>query len=311
MCGIAGLIHRKGTSNVGREMTSMLQALKHRGPDSTGFAIYGEPEENTFILRFKVAEQEDLHGALKIHEEIKRRKDAVNETLKTLGVTVSELEDATEYAFRYAIQYDGDMKLLSDHIEDIEGAEILSIGSSLELIKDLGDANVVSTAYGLGDFNGTHGIGHTRMATESDVDIRSAHPYWAYPYSDIAVVHNGQITNYWLMRRHLERSGQRFVSNCDSELLAVYVATSLEKGMTLEATLRKSIEEIDGVFTYLVTTRDQLGMAKDTMAAKPMVLYETDDMVALASEEVAIRAIVPHEIDTWDPYDEEVRVWQA
>jgi len=289
----------------------MLQALKHRGPDSTGFAIYGEPEENTFILRFKVAEQEDLHGALKIHEEIKRRKDAVNETLKTLGVTVSELEDATEYAFRYAIQYDGDMKLLSDHIEDIEGAEILSIGSSLELIKDLGDANVVSTAYGLGDFNGTHGIGHTRMATESDVDIRSAHPYWAYPYSDIAVVHNGQITNYWLMRRHLERSGQRFVSNCDSELLAVYVATSLEKGMTLEATLRKSIEEIDGVFTYLVTTRDQLGMAKDTMAAKPMVLYETDDMVALASEEVAIRAIVPHEIDTWDPYDEEVRVWQA
>ena len=114
MCGIAGLIHRKGTSNVGREMTSMLQALKHRGPDSTGFAIYGEPEENTFILRFKVAEQEELHGALKIHEEIKRRKDAVNETLKTLGVTVSELEDATEYAFRYAIQYDGDMKLLSD-----------------------------------------------------------------------------------------------------------------------------------------------------------------------------------------------------
>ena len=97
------------------------------------------------------------------------------------------------------------------------------------------------------------------MATESDVDIRSAHPYWAYPYSDIAVVHNGQITNYWLMRRQLEREGQRFVSNCDSELLAVYVATSLEKGMTLEDTLQKSIDEIDGVFTYLVTTKDQLG----------------------------------------------------
>ena len=155
MCGIAGLIHRKGTSNVGQEMTSMLQALKHRGPDSTGFAIYGEPKENTFVLRFKVAEQEDLHGALKIHEEIKRRKDAVDETLKALGVTVSEMKDATEYAFRYAIQYDGDMKLLSDHIEDIEGAEILSIGSALELIKDLGDAGVVSGAYGLGNFTGT------------------------------------------------------------------------------------------------------------------------------------------------------------
>ena len=149
------------------------------------------------------------------------------------------------------------------------------------------------------------------MATESDVDIRSAHPYWAYPYNDIAVVHNGQITNYWLMRRQLERDGQRFVSHCDSELLAVYTAVNLEKGMTLEESLHRSIDEIDGVFTYLITTGNELGMAKDTMAAKPMVLYEADDMVALASEEVAIRAILPHEIDTTDPYDEEVRVWQA
>ena len=244
-------------------------------------------------------------------DEIAERKAAVDETLKALGVVVKELEDATEYAFRYEIQYDGDMQKVADHVEDIEGAEILSIGSALELIKDLGDATVVSDAYGLDDFTGTHGIGHTRMATESDVDIRSAHPYWAYPYSDIAVVHNGQITNYWLMRRQLEREGQRFVSNCDSELLAVYTAVNLEKGLTLEESLKNSIEEIDGVFTYLVTTKDQLGMAKDSMAAKPMVLYESDDMVALASEEVAIRAIIPHEIDTWDPYDEEVRVWQA
>ncbi len=311
MCGIAGVIHRNGTSNVGMEMTSMLRALKHRGPDSTGFAIYGEPDENTFVLRFKLAEQEDLNSGLKVRDEIKVRKALVDDLLNTFGVKVSELEEATEYAFRYEIQYTGDMKLLADHIEDIEGAEILSIGSALELIKDLGDADIVSEAYGLGDFTGTHGIGHTRMATESDVDIRSAHPYWAYPYSDIAVVHNGQITNYWLMRRQLEREGQRFVSNCDSELLAVYTASNLEKGITLEESLRKSIDEIDGVFTYLVTTKDQLGMAKDSMAAKPMVLYESDDLVVLASEEVAIRAIIPQEIDTWDPYEEEVRVWQA
>lgn len=217
----------------------------------------------------------------------------------------------TEYAFRYRIEFAGDMKLLADHVEDVEGAEILSIGSALELIKDLGDASDVSGAYNLGNFTGTHGIGHTRMATESDVDIRSAHPYWAYPYSDIAVVHNGQITNYWLMRRQLEREGQRFVSDCDSELLAVYTASNLEKGMSLEESLRMSIDDIDGVFTYLITTKDQLGMAKDSMAAKPMVLYESDDLVVLASEEVAIRAIIPHEIDTWDPYESEVMVWQA
>lgn len=311
MCGIAGIIHRNGSSNIGKEMTDMLLALKHRGPDSTGFAVYGEPRDGEYILRFKVAEQEDLSHGHKIHAEIASRREQVNALLKEMGVEITELSEATEYAFRYQIKFDGDLKILADRIEDIEGAEILSIGNALELIKDLGDATVVSDSYGLGNFTGTHGIGHTRMATESDVDIRSAHPYWAYPFNDIAVVHNGQITNYWLMRRQLEREGQRFVSDCDSELLAVYTATNLEKGLTLEQSLRNSIEEIDGVFTYLVTTKDQLGMAKDTMAAKPMVLYETDDLVALASEEVSIRAIVPHEIDTYDPYDEEVRVWQA
>ncbi len=258
MCGIAGIIHRKGSSNVGKEMTAMLQSLKHRGPDSTGFAIYGEPEENEFILRFKVAEQEDLEGGSRIYKQIEERKEKVDEVLKEFGVKVDEKDEATEYAYRYEIEYSGDMKKLADRIEEIEGVEILSIGSALELIKDLGDATVVSNQYGLGDFEGTHAIGHTRMATESDVDIRSAHPYWAYPYNDIAVVHNGQITNYWLMRRQLEREGQRFVSNCDSELLAVYTAVNLEKGMTLEESLKKSVEEIDGVFTYLVTTTDQL-----------------------------------------------------
>ena len=311
MCGIAGLIHRKGTSDVGQEMTDMLQSLKHRGPDSTGYAIYGEPTKGEYVLRFKVAEQDEMDSGSKIHDEIKARRAAVDEVLKENGAKVSKQDAATEYSFRYQVAFDGDLKKLADRVEEIEGAEILSIGNALELIKDLGDASVVSEAYGLNNFTGTHGIGHTRMATESDVDIRSAHPYWAYPYNDIAVVHNGQLTNYWLMRRQLEREGQRFVSNCDSELLAVYTATNLEKGMTLEDSLRQSVEEIDGVFTYLVTTTNELGMAKDTMAAKPMVLYESDDMVALASEEVAIRAIIPHEIDTYDPYDEEVRVWQA
>ena len=311
MCGIAGLIYRDGARNIGGEMTAMLQALKHRGPDSTGFAIYGEPGPNEYILRFKVAEQEDLGRGTKIRRAIAERKAAVDGLLKELGVAVLDLDEPTEYASRYRISYDGDLKALADQMEEIEGTEILSIGNALELVKDLGDAADVSGAYDLGGFRGTHGIGHTRMATESDVDIRSAHPYWAYPYNDIAVVHNGQITNYWLMRRQLERNGQRFVSNCDSELLAVYTAVNLERGMTLEDSLQRSIHEIDGVFTYLITTRNELGMAKDTMAAKPMVLYEADDMVALASEEVAIRAIIPHEIDTTDPYDEEVRVWQA
>jgi hypothetical protein len=311
MCGIAGLIHRDGVGNIGAEMTAMLQSLKHRGPDSTGYAVYGTPGRNEFVMRFKVAEQEDTRKGFDIHDEIKRRRAKVEDRLKQLGVTVIDRDDVTEYAFRYRIQFDGEMKKLADYVEDVEGTEILSMGSALELIKDLGDAKLVSSQYKLGGFKGTHGIGHTRMATESDVDIRSAHPYWAYPYNDIAVVHNGQLTNYWQMRREFERRGHRFMSNCDSELLAVYTAYNLEHGATLEESLRQSIKEIDGVFTYLIATKDALGMAKDTMAAKPMVLYESDDLVALASEEVAIRSVIHHEIDTWDPYDEEVRVWRA
>ena len=311
MCGIAGLIHKGKSSNVGGEMTAMLQALKHRGPDSTGYAVYGEPTEGDYVLRLKVAEAEDMAKGRGIHQVLADRITEVEAIMQGHGVTVKTKEHATEYALRYLISHEGDTTALAEHIEETDGVEILSLGNCLELIKDLGDASDVAGLYGLNEFNGTHGIGHTRMATESDVDIRSAHPYWAFPYNDVSVVHNGQITNYWIMRRQMERKGHRFMSNCDSELLAVYTANNLANGVTLEQSLRNSIEEIDGVFTYLVATKDQLGMAKDTMAAKPLVLYESDDLIAMASEEVAIRAILPQEIDTYDPYDEEVRVWQA
>jgi methylamine---glutamate N-methyltransferase subunit A len=310
MCGIAGVIHRGQATDVGQEMTAMLQSLKHRGPDSTGFAVYGVTTPDEYVMRLKLAEAEDLEKDHKIRDKIRQRQADVDQRLAELGVETLDVAQPRPYAFRYRLRYSGDTKQLATDIEQIEGAEVLSFGSALELIKDLGDATQVSGQYGLGTFRGTHGIGHTRMATESDVDIRSAHPYWAYPYNDISVVHNGQITNYWIMRREMERLGHRFMSNCDSELLAVYTANNLEQGATLHDSLKASIKEIDGVFTYLVATDSELGLAKDTMAAKPMVLYESDDLVALASEEVAIRAIVPREIDTSDPYDEEVRVWQ-
>ena len=314
MCGIAGLIHRGKTANIGGEMTSMLQSLKHRGPDSTGFALYGDASKagaSDYVMRFKVAEQEEARHGFTIQKQMKERRAAVDERMAEMGARVAEEDMVTDYAFRYRFTFDGDLRRLVDFIEDIDGVEILSVGRALELIKDLGDAKRVSDQYALGGFNGTHGIGHTRMATESDVDIRSAHPYWAYPFSDVSVVHNGQLTNYWNGRRELERRGHRFMSDCDSELIAVFIADRMDRGMELEEAMERSIGELDGVFTYLVATSDKLGMAKDTMAAKPMVLYESDEFVGLASEEVAIRTIFPHEIDTFDPYEGEVRVWQV
>jgi len=312
MCGIAGLIHKGKTVNIGKELQDMLQALKHRGPDSTGFALYGEGSGDNYIMRFKVGENVK-EGSSAISEDksvYDTRRKQVDKNIRDLGGDIVKDEQLTPYSFRYVIKYDKDLMEFSKKVESVEMTEILSMGKTLELVKDIGDAAVVSKQYGLDKIKGTHAIGHSRMATESGVDIRSAHPFWGYPFSDVSVVHNGQLTNYWNNRRALENKGMRFMSECDSELIAVYLAEKMRKGIALKEGMKDSLKELDGVFTYLVATKDSLGMAKDTMAAKPMVLYESDDLVALGSEEIAIRTLLPQEIDTYDPYDGEVKVWQ-
>jgi glutamate synthase domain-containing protein 1 len=308
MCGIAGIIYRDGSRDIGREMTAMLQSMKHRGPDSTGYALFGPPSK-TVVMRYKLADANDQRD-YEFAERLERNRAEVESRLGQLGAQVTEVEEETDYALRATLEYDGDLKALADYVEDVPNCEVLSLGHSLEIVKDLGDAETVSKQYDLDEFNGTHAIGHVRMATESDVDISGAHPYWAYPFADVAVVHNGQLTNYFHWRRRLERSGHRFQSECDSEVIAVYLAEKMSEGLDLEAAMRQSLDELDGVFTYICVTEDALGVAKDEMAAKPLVLYESDDLVALASEEIAIRAIIDHEIDTYDPYEGEVLVWK-
>jgi hypothetical protein len=308
MCGIAGLIYRNGDSSIGPDMTRMLQSMKHRGPDSTGYALYRPPADD-YVMHVKIADANTPRD-FEFQERLRRSRAEIERRLHAAGVRVLDIVAANEYAFTVHFDYDGDLKDLADRVEDVPGAEVLSLGHALEIVKDLGDAESVAAGYGLSRFAGTHGIGHVRMATESDVDISGAHPYWAYPFADVAVVHNGQLTNYHQWRRRLERSGHRFQSECDSEIIAVYIAERMNGGHSLEDAMRQSLDELDGVFTYLCVTEDALGMAKDELAAKPLVLYESDDMVAVASEEIAIRAVVDHEIDTYDPYEGEVMVWQ-
>jgi glutamate synthase domain-containing protein 1 len=309
MCGIAGIIHRDGPSDMGAELTRMLQSMKHRGPDSTGYAFYSEPDD-LVTIRFMLAEPNE-YGGFGFDEKIERSRAEVESRLAKIGADLATIHSDTGYAFRAKIRYDGDLKPLADYLEDIPGCQVLSLGNSLEIVKDLGDANSVLEQYNLGGIRGTHGIGHVRMATESDVDLASAHPYWAYPFADVAVVHNGQLTNYHTWRRRLERTGHRFQSECDSEIIAVYLAEKLESGMDLNTAMKYSLDDFDGVFTYLVATSDQLGIAKDEMAAKPLVLFESDDLVVMASEEIAIRALVGREVDTRDPYEREVLTWQV
>ncbi len=309
MCGIAGVIHRDGAADVGAELTAMLQSMKHRGPDSTGYAVYG-PADDMVVVRFVLAEPAKSAG-FGMQERLERNRAEVESRLAKIGAKVHTVTSETGYAFRASIRYSGELKPLADYLEDVPGCEVLSLGNSLEIIKDLGDADTVSDQYGLRGFRGTHGIGHVRMATESEVDLASAHPYWAYPFADVAVVHNGQLTNYHQWRRRLEQAGQRFQSECDSEIIAVYLAEQMSKGLSLETAMKHSLDDFDGVFTYVCVTGNELGIAKDEMAAKPLVLYESDELVAAATEEVAIRSLVKREVETRDPYEREVLVWQV
>ena len=309
MCGIAGIIYRDGGGEhrVGADMTAMLQAMKHRGPDSTGYALYRPAAEN-YVMHVKLAEANG-HVDFDLEARLGRQREEIQARMHSMRAEVRSLDATNDHAMTMTFDFDGDLKQLADYVEDVRGTEVLSLGRTLEIVKDLGDANTVAADYKLADYVGTHAIGHARMATESDVDIANAHPYWAYPFPDVAVVHNGQLTNYHGWRRRLERAGHRFQSECDSEIIAVYLAERMAQGDSLEDSMRRSLDELDGVFTYICVTEDALGVAKDELGAKPLVLYESDDIVALASEEIAIRKVVDREIETSDPYEGEVLVW--
>ena len=169
-------------------------------------------------------------------------------------------------------------------------------------MKDVGVAHEVDATFDVRSFRGTHGLGHVRLATESDVKPEAAHPFWATGFSDVAIVHNGQITNYWKMRRRLEQREFEFTTDNDSELIAVYLADKMAEGVSLQAALATSIDDLDGTFSFLVSTENEIGYAKDRLAAKPMIMYEPDDLVAVASEEVSLNRLFPgHALDTREP----------
>src|SRR5205814_4618494 len=195
MCGIAGIIYAdaNGGREVGSDMTLMLQSMKHRGPDSTGYALFG-PHSSSYVMRYTLADANDPRD-FEFADRIARNKYVVEQRLRKHGARIHDIEEETDYAYRVVFAYEGDLKALTDLVEDVPGAEVLSLGHSLEIVKDLGDAEAVATQYDLDGFKGTHAIGHVRMATESDVDISGAHPYRASPSRDGAVAHTRQPTN--------------------------------------------------------------------------------------------------------------------
>jgi len=298
MCGIAGVLFKQpGSHEIGKTLIEMLDGCQHRGPDSTGFALYGE-DKDLLQLRFIVP------------TESAARADAIDniKTLLARHDASIESEQSIGCSYQIAVDFDGDLLGFTKDIE--EHAKLVSVGHTLDIIKDDGTAHQLDDLYRVGDVTGTHGIGHVRLATESAVRPEAAHPFWATGFEDIAIVHNGQITNYWKMRRRLERRGFTFHTDNDSELVAVYLADKLEQGESLDRVLETAIEDLDGTFSFLVSTADEIGYAKDNLAAKPMVLYETDDMIAIASEEVSLNRLFPGQsINSTEPAPGTHKTW--
>jgi glutamate synthase domain-containing protein 1 len=299
VCGIVGIFYKGaaggGVGPVGEVLVRMCQELFRRGTDSTGFALYGPPNGAT-VVRVDL-ERPDLESAAQL-------AGVSGQVAEVLAWRLTGRSVRLEIG---AVQAAG----LADWIEErVDGARVFSIGRSMEIVKDLGSAMDVDGTYAVRGVHGTHGIGHTRMATESRVDIAHSHPFWARPFPDIAVVHNGTITNYHRLRRRLEMCGHRFSTENDSEVIAVYIADRLQSGDSLEDALRASVGDLDGSFAYLISTDRGIGLARDRFATKPLLYAESDELVVLASEECAIRAVFPEpDLVPRELQAKEVRWW--
>ena len=302
MCGIGGIMYKKraaaGSAPIGQELVKMLDSLAHRGRDSTGITVAGEDLTEDLIVRVWCGGDGNVDRLLASAEEAVMRVGGVIRGRSKVGGFL-----------RLTVNYEGEVPDLANALVDTEGIELHSIGQRSEVVKDVGTATQLDSVHDLSSLKGTHGIGHVRMATESKVDISHAHPFWAFPFPDVTVVHNGQLTNYHKLRRAYEDLGQRFQTGNDSELIAVYLAERLSRGQALDAALEDSVDDLDGTFTYLVSTRDGLGYAKDQWSAKPLVAMETDDVVALASEEIALRSVFSEEIQRSEPQERESKTW--
>ncbi len=286
MCGIAGrTLTAPGT--VGNDLVNLMEAQRHRGADSTGFALYGQPLETGYIVRAMVADRSQLSTDLEDFLAILRQHGSDF----TADPTWDD-DDSAHVSVRMTITDPADFAGWVKDADAIwERIEIQSVGRSLEIVKDLGGATEVADKHGIRDFIGTHGLGHARLATESSVSPTASHPFWARPFPDVAIVHNGQITDYYTWREKLEHKGYRFMTYNDSELIAVWISDRMSQGMTQAQALKQSISDIDGVFTYLISNTESMGFAKDRWAIKPLVAVEQDGEIAVATEEQAVRLI--------------------
>jgi hypothetical protein len=304
VCGIAGRVLAE-PGDIGSDLVAMMAAQRHRGADSTGFALYGPARADGYVVRALVEDRRAIDAALEALTQVTRDHGA-----DLLEDPTWDSSDQPHALARLVVSDPEPFGAWVDACDAIDGVELQSAGRSLEIVKDVGDAREVADKHAIDGFVGTHGLGHVRLATESNVSPVAGHPFWARPFPDVAIVHNGQLTNYYTWRRRLQRAGYRFTTENDSELIAVWNSDRMADGDTLEESLKRSLTELDGVFTYLLATADAIGLAKDRWAIKPVVGVVGSAGIALATEEQSLRTVYRDEVDV-DVFDGPsiVRAW--
>jgi glutamate synthase domain-containing protein 1 len=297
MCGIVGLFLKDQglQANLGYFLTSMLITMTERGPDSAGIAIYdsnkstgvkitiqSEHPDNDFeILRSRLAVIIDTAVTV-----------VVNDTHAVLGMDMDKVN--------LARQVIGEL---------CPNVRVMSVGEKIEIYKEVGLPKNVADRFSISTMSGTHGIGHTRMATESAVTTMGAHPFSTG--IDQCLVHNGSLSNHNSLRRKLRRAGVVIETENDTEVGAAYISYKMQQGSTLQEALQSSLIDLDGFFTFLVGTKDGFGVVRDPIACKPAIMAETDQYVAFGSEYRALVDLPNIEKATvWEPEPATVYVWK-
>jgi amidophosphoribosyltransferase len=297
MCGIVGLLVKKPAlrERLGELMLPMLIGMTERGPDSAGMAVFGPaaPEGSRKLSLYNAAPGFDwkhLEGTAS-----EAFADVSLDVKVNHGVLASASDPQAIKAW------------LRQHYPAVQ---VLSVGRRIDLFKDVGLPAAVAQRYGFAQLAGTHLVGHTRMATESAVNVENAHPYTAG--EDWCIVHNGSLSNPGSVRRQVEKLGIEFDGDCDTEAACRYLEWRMREGDSLEAALERGFAEFDGFYTFLMGTADQLALVRDPYACKPAIVAETDDYVAIASEFRSLARLpdVKH-AQLFEPAPERIYAWSV
>ena len=295
MCGIVGLFLKNKALEpmLGDMLSKMLVTMSARGPDSAGVAIYGNNDGDKVKLTLRA---QDVSSIADFTRDISVLLPDPQVSIRSNHIVLS-VPRAREQAV---------LQWLKKQRPDLE---LVSVGSTMEIYKDVGLPQHVVTEFGLAGMQGSHGIGHTRMATESAVTINGAHPFSTG--EDQCLVHNGSLSNHTAIRRNLVREGMAFATQNDSEVAAGYLTWRMKQGDSLEQSLSSSLKNLDGFFTFVVGTKTGFAVLRDPIACKPAIMAESEDYVAFGSEYRALSVLPSIEkARVFEPEPATVYAWE-